>query len=77
MIRMVRPNVIRHENFAEMNRVHADYFPDGKYSARTTTIVARLPSIEFLNAIGLTRSYAARRITGTVIPVDGGEHLTA
>jgi 2-iminobutanoate/2-iminopropanoate deaminase len=39
--RVVRTHVmlVRRDDFAEMNRIYAGYFPEGKYPARTTTIV--------------------------------------
>lgn len=48
--RVVKTNVILvpREDFAEMNSLYAGYFADGKYPARTTTIVAGLPSPDFL-----------------------------
>jgi 2-iminobutanoate/2-iminopropanoate deaminase len=32
---------------SEMNRIYAGYFSEGRYPARTTTIVAALPSAAF------------------------------
>jgi 2-iminobutanoate/2-iminopropanoate deaminase len=48
--RVVKTNVllIRASDFAEMNRIYASYFPDGKYPARTTVAVAGLPHPDFL-----------------------------
>jgi reactive intermediate/imine deaminase len=48
--RVVKVNVLltRREDFAEMNRIYASHFPDGKYPARTTAIVYSLPRIDFL-----------------------------
>ncbi len=48
--RVVKVNVFltRREDFAEMNRIYAEYFPDGKFPARTTAIVYSLPRMEFL-----------------------------
>ncbi|MFC5476360.1 RidA family protein [Paraherbaspirillum soli] len=48
--RVVKTNVCltRREDFAEMNRIYASHFPDGKYPARTTLIVYSLPSPDFL-----------------------------
>jgi enamine deaminase RidA (YjgF/YER057c/UK114 family) len=48
--RVVKTNVIlvRREDFGEMNRIYGGYFSEGKYPARTTTIVAGLPSADFL-----------------------------
>jgi 2-iminobutanoate/2-iminopropanoate deaminase len=48
--RVVKTTVmlVRREDFGEMNRIYGDYFSEGKYPARTTTIVAGLPSPEFL-----------------------------
>jgi 2-iminobutanoate/2-iminopropanoate deaminase len=40
--------LVRSGDFAEMNRIYATYFPDGKYPARTTVIVAGLPHPDFL-----------------------------
>jgi enamine deaminase RidA (YjgF/YER057c/UK114 family) len=38
----------RGADFGEMNTIYASYFPDGKYPARTTVVVAGLPSPDFL-----------------------------
>ena len=48
--RVVRTSVmlVRREDFGEMNRVYGGYFSEGRYPARTTTIVAGLPSADFL-----------------------------
>lgn len=48
--RVVKTNVLlmRANDFAEMNRIYGSYFPDGKYPARTTVIVAGLPHPDFL-----------------------------
>src|SRR5436190_17404996 len=48
--RVVKTNVLlmRASDFAEMNRIYGSYFPDGKYPARTTVIVAGLPHPDFL-----------------------------
>jgi 2-iminobutanoate/2-iminopropanoate deaminase len=48
--RVVRTTVmlVRREDFGEMNRIYGGYFSDGRFPARTTTIVAGLPSPEFL-----------------------------
>jgi 2-iminobutanoate/2-iminopropanoate deaminase len=48
--RVVKTNVmlVRREDFGEMNRIYGGYFSEGKYPARTTTIVAGLPSADFL-----------------------------
>jgi 2-iminobutanoate/2-iminopropanoate deaminase len=48
--RVVKTNVllIRSSDFTEMNRIYATYFPDGKYPARTTVVVAGLPHPDFL-----------------------------
>jgi 2-iminobutanoate/2-iminopropanoate deaminase len=48
--RVVKTNILlmRSGDFAEMNRVYATYFPDGKYPARTTVVVAGLPHPDFL-----------------------------
>ena len=40
--------LMRSGDFAEMNRIYATYFPDGKYPARTTVVVAGLPHPDFL-----------------------------
>ncbi len=48
--RVVKTNVLltRSGDFMEMNRIYGSYFPDGKYPARTTVIVSRLPHPDFL-----------------------------
>jgi len=48
--RVVKTNVflVRREDFDDMNRIYAAYFPDGKYPGRTTVVVAGLPSPDFL-----------------------------
>lgn len=48
--RVVKTNVMltRSGDFDDMNRIYTTYFPDGKYPARTTVIVAGLPSPDFL-----------------------------
>ena len=48
--RVVKTTVllIRASDFAEMNRTYATYFPDGKFPARTTSVVAGLPHPDFL-----------------------------
>jgi 2-iminobutanoate/2-iminopropanoate deaminase len=48
--RVVKTNVFltRSADFGEMNTIYATYFPDGKYPARTTVVVAGLPSPDFL-----------------------------
>jgi enamine deaminase RidA (YjgF/YER057c/UK114 family) len=48
--RVAKVNVFltRREDFAEMNRIYARYFPDGNYPARTTAIVVALPQPDFL-----------------------------
>jgi 2-iminobutanoate/2-iminopropanoate deaminase len=48
--RVVKTTVmlVRREDFGEMNRIYGGYFPAGKYPARTTAIVAGLPSADFL-----------------------------
>jgi enamine deaminase RidA (YjgF/YER057c/UK114 family) len=48
--RLAKVNVLltRREDFEEMNRIYASYFPDGKYPARTTAIVYSLPRPNFL-----------------------------
>ena len=38
----------RFEDFAEMNRIYAAYFPSGNYPARTTVVVSALPHPDFL-----------------------------
>jgi enamine deaminase RidA (YjgF/YER057c/UK114 family) len=49
--RVVNVILIRREDFAEMNHVYASYFPDGRYPARTTTVVSALPQPDFLLGI--------------------------
>jgi 2-iminobutanoate/2-iminopropanoate deaminase len=34
----------RREDFSDMNRIYASYFPDGHYPARTTLVVSACPS---------------------------------
>jgi enamine deaminase RidA (YjgF/YER057c/UK114 family) len=48
--RVVKTNVMltRSGDFDDMNRIYTTYFPDGKYPARTTVVVAGLPSPDFL-----------------------------
>jgi 2-iminobutanoate/2-iminopropanoate deaminase len=48
--RIVKTNVMltRSADFDAMNTIYATYFPDGKYPARTTVVVAGLPSPDFL-----------------------------
>jgi 2-iminobutanoate/2-iminopropanoate deaminase len=48
--RVVKTNVTlrRASDFTDMNRIYGSYFPDGKYPARTTVIVAGLPHPDFL-----------------------------
>jgi 2-iminobutanoate/2-iminopropanoate deaminase len=48
--RVVKVNVIlvRPGDFADMNRIYASYFPDGRYPARTTTVVSALPQPDLL-----------------------------
>jgi reactive intermediate/imine deaminase len=48
--RVVKTNVLlmRSGDFGEMNRIYASYFPDGKFPARTTVVVAGLPHPDFL-----------------------------
>ncbi|WP_424813007.1 RidA family protein [Roseococcus sp. YIM B11640] len=48
--RVAKVNVLltRREDFEEMNRIYASYFPDGNYPARTTAIVYSLPRPNFL-----------------------------
>jgi 2-iminobutanoate/2-iminopropanoate deaminase len=48
--RVAKVNVIlvRRDDFADMNRIYASYFPDGRYPARTTTVVSALPQPDFL-----------------------------
>ena len=38
----------RAQDFTEMNRIYASYFPSGNYPARTTVVVAALPHPDFL-----------------------------
>ena len=38
----------RTQDFDDMNRIYATYFPDGKFPARTTMYVHALPKPEFL-----------------------------
>ena len=38
----------RFQDFAEMNRIYAEYFPSGRYPARTTVVVSALPHPDFL-----------------------------
>jgi reactive intermediate/imine deaminase len=47
---VMKVNVLltRREDVAEMNRLYAEYFPSGKYPARTTAIVYSLPHQDFL-----------------------------
>ena len=40
--------LVRRDDFGEMNRIYGEYFSQGKYPARTTTIVAGLPCADFL-----------------------------
>ncbi len=48
--RVVKTNVLlmRASDFAEMNRIYGSYFPEGKFPARTTVVVAGLPHPDFL-----------------------------
>ena len=48
--RVVKANVFltRREDFAEMNRIYAGYFAEGKMPARTTCVVVSLPNPDFL-----------------------------
>jgi reactive intermediate/imine deaminase len=48
--RVVKTNVLlmRARDFGEMNRIYSSYFPDGRYPARTTVVVAGLPHPDFL-----------------------------
>jgi reactive intermediate/imine deaminase len=50
MERVVKTNVllVRAADFDEMNRIYSSYFPEGKYPARTTAVVAGLPHPDFL-----------------------------
>jgi 2-iminobutanoate/2-iminopropanoate deaminase len=38
----------RFQDFAEMNRIYALYFPSGNYPSRTTVVVSALPHPDFL-----------------------------
>ena len=38
----------RFQDFADMNRIYASYFPTGHYPARTTVVVSALPHPDFL-----------------------------
>jgi len=40
--------LIRRDDFGDMNRIYASYFPDGRYPARTTLVVSALPQPDFL-----------------------------
>jgi 2-iminobutanoate/2-iminopropanoate deaminase len=40
--------LVRRDDFGEMNRIYGGYFVEGKYPARTTIVVAGLPSPDFL-----------------------------
>jgi 2-iminobutanoate/2-iminopropanoate deaminase len=48
--RVVKTNVllVRSGDFDDMNRIYGTYFPEGRYPARTTVIVAGLPNPDFL-----------------------------
>jgi 2-iminobutanoate/2-iminopropanoate deaminase len=48
--RVAKVNVYltRREDFAEMNRIYASYFPSGNYPARTTAVVYSLPQASYL-----------------------------
>jgi reactive intermediate/imine deaminase len=48
--RVVRTTVYltRFQDFAEMNKVYATYFPGGNFPARTTVVVSALPHPDFL-----------------------------
>jgi 2-iminobutanoate/2-iminopropanoate deaminase len=48
--RVIKTNVMltRSADFDAMNSIYATYFSDGKYPARTTVVVAGLPSPDFL-----------------------------
>jgi reactive intermediate/imine deaminase len=48
--RVVKTNVMltRSGDFDDMNRIYTTYFSEGKYPARTTVVVAGLPSPDFL-----------------------------
>ena len=43
--------LIRTQDFDDMNRIYAAYFPSEKFPARTTVYVQGLPKAEFLLAI--------------------------
>jgi 2-iminobutanoate/2-iminopropanoate deaminase len=40
--------LVCHDDFAKMNEIYAQSFPDGKFTARTTVVVSSLPSPDFL-----------------------------
>jgi 2-iminobutanoate/2-iminopropanoate deaminase len=40
--------LVRPDDFAQMNEIYAQSFPDGKFPARTTVVVSSLPSPDFL-----------------------------
>ncbi|SHK28278.1 reactive intermediate/imine deaminase [Roseomonas rosea] len=48
--RVAKVNVLltRAGDYEAMNRIYAEHFPDGRYPARTTAIVAALPRPDFL-----------------------------
>ena len=48
--RVVRTTVYltRFQDFTEMNRVYAAYFPSGNFPARTTVVISALPHPDFL-----------------------------
>ena len=48
--RVVKTTVflMRGSGFAEVNRICAGYFPNGKFPARTTVVIAGLPHPDFL-----------------------------
>jgi 2-iminobutanoate/2-iminopropanoate deaminase len=48
--RVVKVTVMltRREDFNDMNRVYATYFPAGRFPTRTTIVVSALPSPDFL-----------------------------
>jgi 2-iminobutanoate/2-iminopropanoate deaminase len=48
--RVIKTNVMltRSADFDTLNSIYATYFSDGKYPARTTVVVAGLPSPDFL-----------------------------
>jgi len=48
--RVVRTTIYltRFQDFAEMNKVYATYFPGGNFPARTTVVVSALPHPDFL-----------------------------